>query len=135
MPYTLKKKDEKDELNSLIEISGLTSELTPHQLLDHFENTEKILKEQAGQVVINNDQNRVAEEMLPMLKDIPEEHWKVAYRYFERKMQNLAIEETQKTGAETLKTYRFHLENIEKETGIKCLPQVSPLDDGKGNIK
>ncbi len=127
MQYTLKERKEK-EYESVIEISGLTSEITVDDLLDHLEKTQKILKEQRAQVQVNNQLNEKALEICPQLKDIPLEQLGVALSYFGKLAANQQSEAIIAECEDTVKTYEAHLREIEKVMDLKILPEVSPFN-------
>jgi hypothetical protein len=142
MEYTLKEDKSKEEglneFDSIIEITGLHSEVTINNLLDHLENTQKVLKEQVGQIKANEMLMEKAVEELPILKDIPEDKANLALSYFGKIVANKQAEELIKVCEETIEIYTEHLKGIEKATGIKCLPEVSPyqvltVEENKAN--
>lgn len=133
MQYTIKKPhgEGQNEFDTVIEITGLRTEVTVNGLLDHLEGTVKTMKEQAGQIVSNKFLMEKAIEELPLLKEVPENKVALAFSYFSKMSANKIAEETIKTCEETISIYRGHLEEIEKQTGIKCLPVVSPIQQAE----
>ncbi len=127
MQYTLKERKEK-EYESVIEISGLTAEITPDDLLDHLEKTQKILKEQRAQVKVNEQLNEKALEICPQLKDIPLEQLGVALSYFGKIAANQQSEAIIAECENTVTTYETHLKEVEKVMDLKILPEVSPFN-------
>ena len=127
MKYKLKEKNEK-EFDSVITISELTSDVTINQLLDHLENTQRVLKEQKGQIQVNEALMAKAIEEVPALKDVPEDKIGLALSYFGKANANKQAVELIKTCEETIEIYETHLKAIEAETGIKCFPVISPFN-------
>jgi len=133
MKYTIKKQFEgegQNEFDSIIEISGLTSETSVNGLLDYLESVKKTVKQQEGQVQMNEVFIEKAVEALPMLKDIPEDKLGLVLSFVSKFMANKESVEILKTCAATIETYEKHLDSIEKETGIKCVPIISPIQNG-----
>jgi len=104
--------------DSVIQKTGLTSEFTINQLMDHLDFSSKKMKEAETQVEINDKQNELIEETIPVLKDIPEEQWQMATTYFVRKQQRLEYEQLIETCKETIAKYKKTLEDIKNEFGI-----------------
>jgi hypothetical protein len=130
MKYTIKKQfgEGQNEFDSIIEITGLKTELTINSLLDHLENTKKVLKEQIGQMQANDILMSKAVEEVPVLKDIPKDKEGIAFSYLSKKSANYQSENLIKTCQETIKTYEEHIKNIEEQTGIKCISVQSILN-------
>lgn len=104
--------------DSVIQKTGLTSEFTINQLMDHLDFSSKKMKEAETQIEINDKQNELIEETIPVLKDIPEEQWQMATTYFVRKQQRLEYEQLIETCKETIAKYTKTLEDIKNEFGI-----------------
>ena len=104
--------------DSVIQKTGLTSEFTIIQLMDHLDFSSKKMKEAETQIEINDKQNELIEETIPVLKDIPEEQWQMATTYFVRKQQRLEYEQLIETCKETIAKYTKTLEDIKNEFGI-----------------
>lgn len=133
MEYSIKEKKEGEGLNEYdwtIEISGVKTEVTINSLLDHLESTQKVQKEQSGQMTANAEMCRRLEDEYEFLKDLPQDKWEVLNAYSGKKVSDRQAEELIKMCDETIATYTKHLEEIEKATGIKCLPEVSPMQMG-----
>ena len=128
MQYTLKQKDEEKVLDSVIEISGLTSEIKPSALLQHVLTTKKVLSEQKAQMAVNKQLNEKAVELCPQLKDIPADKLALALSYFGKLAANQQSEEIVKECEETIETYETHIKEIEKVMDLKILPEVSPFN-------
>jgi len=122
----LSKEEGRNEFDSIIEISGLHSDVTVNNLLDHLENTQRVAKEQASQIEVNKVMMAKAVEALPILKDIPEDQLNLVLSYSSKFMANKQAEELIKTCEETVAVYTGHLKAIEEQTGIKCIPVSSP---------
>lgn len=116
-----------NEFDTVIHMANLSSEVTIDSLLDHLEKTEKTMREQLGQVEVNKILMEKAIEALPMLKDIPEDKIGLAFSYVNKMSANKIALETIDTCEKTIEVYRTHLKGIEEATGIKCVPEVSPI--------
>lgn len=127
MEYTLKTKGETDEFESVITISGLTSDVTIHSLLDHLESTQKTAKEAHMTMQVNDMFISEAEKKMPLLAEIPEEHRALASQYFFKLEANRQSQNLLDTCQNTIETYTTHLKAVEEATGIKCLPEVAPF--------
>ncbi len=129
MRYSIKKQfgEGQNEFDSVIEIADLTSEVTVNTLLDHVESCQKTAKEQAGQMEANSAQMKMAIEALPILKDIPEDKLNLALSYISKYMANKEAVVTIAMCESTISTYMGHLKSIEEQTGIKCVPVLSPI--------
>lgn len=126
MIYTLKKREEK-EFDSVVEISGLSSEVTINSLLDALENSQRLAKETDTQRQVTELFLKEAREKLPQLADVKPEHYALATQYFMKLAENKAAENLIQSCQESIKKYSTHLEAIEEATGIKCLPEVAPF--------
>lgn len=129
MQYKVVRKHRKgeNEYQDIIEITGLKSTVTVNQLLDHLEKVEKTLREQQGQVKVNEMLMEKAVEELPILKEIPDDKLNLVVSYFGKKLANKQSTELISDCKKSSETYRKHLEEIENQTGIKCVPQKSPF--------
>ena len=73
--YTFKIIEKKDsDLETVIEKGGLTTTFTIQDVLDHLEYTEKTLRQTKAQLEAEDMQNTLAEETLPILKELPEDN-------------------------------------------------------------
>ncbi len=113
------KEDEQTEFDSVIEITGLRSEITVNRLLDHLEATKRVKKEQEGQMMVNKALMEKAVEELPILADIPADKLNLALSYVSKSLANTQAEDTIKACEETITSYEEHLKSIEDQTGIK----------------
>lgn len=130
MEYKIDKKPEdgQNEFETVIEITGLSSKVTINQLLDHYENTNKVIREQKAQIEVNKTLNEKAIELLPMLKDIPTDKLNLVLSYASKSLANQQSEELIKDCEESNVNYERHLKAIEEQLGIKCLPKISPFN-------
>jgi len=132
MQYTIKKHFEGEgqtEFDSIIEVSGLTSEVSVNILLDHLESVQKSKKQQEGQVKANEMQIERAIEELPFLKDIPEDKLHLVFSFVSKRLANKESVDILNTCDATIETYQKHLQSIEDQTGIRCVPVVSPIQN------
>lgn len=119
--YTIVETNE-NPLETIIEKSGLTVKFTVQQLKDHLEKTRKILRETKGQVFAHEKQDEMAIEILPLLKEIPEDKWNIVAQYATRQIQAPEIKSFVELSENTIKSYTEQLEIIEKEFGIVAYP-------------
>lgn len=130
-----KHKEGQNEFDDIIEISGVTTTITINQLLDHLENTQKVLKEQKGQIEVNLIQMDLAEKELPVLKDIPQDKAMLALSYFGKKEAIKQARDLIKTCKATIETYKEHIKQIEKSTGIKCISVTDALESPEFKVE
>lgn len=126
MEYVLKTKGEND-FDSVITISGLTSDITINELLDGLENSQRIKKETHTNAQLTEMFLKEAREKMPQLAEIKPEHIALATQYFMKLGENRVAEELIKSCDESIEKYTKHLEAIEDATGIKCLPEIAPF--------
>jgi hypothetical protein len=117
-----------NEFDKVIEISGLKSEITINQVLGHLHEIKKMKKGQEAQIVANNMLNEKAVEALPVLGEIAEDKYHLAFSFFAKKEANKQSEGLIKEADDAIEKYETHLKAIEKELGIKCLPVESPIE-------
>lgn len=126
MKYELKTRGEQ-EFDSVITISGLTSDITINELLDNLENSQKILKETHSNAQLTEMFLKEAREKMPQLAEIAPEHLGLATQYFMKMGENRMAEELMRSCRESIDKYTTHLKAIEEATGIKCLPEIAPF--------
>lgn len=126
MKYTVKTKGE-SEFDTVIEISGLTAELSINELLDSLENSQRIAKETHSNMQVVDIFLKTAEEKMPELAKISEDSLALATEYFMKKAENRTAQMLMDSCKASIDKYTTHLKAIEEETGIKCLPEIAPF--------
>lgn len=126
MKYTLKTKGEND-FDSVIEITGLSTEITINALLDHLEASQRTKMETSSQKQVTQLFLDKALEVMPQLGEIKEEHVALATEFFMKKGLQRTADELLKSCDESIEKYTTHLKAIEEATGIKCLPEIAPF--------
>lgn len=117
--YTFKVIEEKENpLESVIEKSGLTTKFTLQDIKDHLEYTNKVLKETEAQKFAGETQDSMALDILPILKDIPNDKWQLVYAYAERQIRKEVEQSIIDTSKETIESYQKQLETIKETTGL-----------------
>ena len=123
--------ENEDKLESVIEKSGVTVKFTPRQVVDHLEYTMKMLKQSEGQLDVNGKQDDMAVEILPILKDIPEDKWQLVMSYAGRQVSRPEIEDYIKTCKETIESYKTQLKEIVDEFELVLPISMEEVIDGK----
>lgn len=126
MEYKIKTKGEQ-EFDTVIEISGLTADLTINSLLDSLENSQRIAKETHSNMQITDLFLEEARNKMPQLAEIAPEHVALATQYFMKVAENKGAEALMESCRESIDKYTTHLKAIEEATGIKCLPEIAPF--------
>lgn len=126
MEYKLKQRGEND-FDSVIEISGLSSDHTINSLLDHLENTQRMAKETDTRLQMDEMFVVEALKKMPQLAEIPSEHLPLAIMYFAKLEAIRTAKDLLATCEDTIGTYTTHLKAIEEATGITCLPVIAPF--------
>lgn len=117
--FTFKIVEEKEnQLETVIEKGGLTTKFTLQDIKDHLEYTNKVLKEAEAQKFAGETQDEMATEILPILKEIPQDKWQLIYAYAERQIQKPVTLSVIETANETIKSYTEQLETIKNELGL-----------------
>lgn len=125
--YKFVEKNDEDVLQSKVEKSGLTTEFTIQDVLDHLEHTKKTLLETVTQMDIEDIQNKAIEEMQPVVKDIKEDQYQMVIQYLARKMQRPESLSLKETCEKTIKSYEDQVELMKEQLGIDIqLPIESP---------
>lgn len=118
--FTYKIIDEKEnKLESIIEKSGVTTKFTAQQVVDHLEYTMKMLKQAEGQLEVNSKQDEMAIEILPILKDIPEDKWQLVMAFAGRQVSKPELVDYIGTCKETIFSYETQMKEIEEALGIE----------------
>ena len=106
--------EKENKLESVIEKSGLSVRFTPQEVSEHLEYTMKMLKQSEGQRDVNAKQDEMAEEILPLLKEIPEDKWQLVMSYAGRQVSKPEIESYIQTCKDTIKSYTEQMEEMKK---------------------
>lgn len=106
--------EKENKLESIVEKSGLTVRFTPQEVSDHLEYTMKMLRQAEGQLEVNSKQDEMAEEILPTLKDLPEDKWQLVMSYAGRQVSKPEIQDYINTCKETIKSYTEQMEEMKK---------------------
>lgn len=119
MEYTYKIIEKKDnDLETIIEKGNLTTRFTIQDIKDHLEFTAKTLKQTKAQIEVEDQQNVMAEEIIPILKEIPEDKWNLVMMYANRKVARGPALDIITTAEETLKSYTEQLELIKTQLDL-----------------
>lgn len=110
--------------DSKIECTGLTSQFTINEVLDHKEYTEKKLREAKGQIDADRKQMELIEKLFPGVKDIPAHNYEMVVRYIANQEQIKQLEDLEKTCQATLDSYDERLELITEQLGIEMPVKV-----------
>ena len=106
-------------LETIIEKSGLTTKFTAQQVIDHLEYTKKMLKQTEGQLDVNSKQDEMSFEILPILKEIPEDKWQLVMSFAARQVSKPELMDYVKTCNETIESYEKQLAEIKSILGLK----------------
>lgn len=122
------KENKENPLETIITRSGISVDFTTQQLLDHLKYTEKTLKETVAQMEAEDAQNKMIEQMIPLMKDFPEDiNWQLVGAYAGRKLQRPESISLKEKCEEVIKDYNQRLQEI-KDLGIEWEIK-SPLND------
>lgn len=125
--YTVFETNNDDPMESIIEKHGVTVKFTGNQIIDHIVHTKKTLKQSLSQIQIEDKQDELALEILPMLKDIPADKYAVAIGYIERQIARPSLNDLIETCENTITSYEKQVELIKDQVGIEIeLPVESP---------
>lgn len=128
--YTFKVIEKKDsDLETVIEKGGLTTTFTIQDVLDHLEYTEKTLRQTKAQLEAEDMQNTLAEETLPILKELPEDKWQLIIAYASRKNQRPLSVSLIETAEKTIESYKAQLEQIKNDLGLSIEPVVEEIKE------
>jgi hypothetical protein len=119
MEYTYKIVEKKDnDLETIIEKGNLTTRFTIQDIKDHLEFTKKTLRESKGKLEAEKTQDKMAEAIMPSLKEIPEDKYNLVMMYAGRKLQRASLEDIVTTAEETIKSYTEQLAYIKETLGL-----------------
>lgn len=131
--YTIVEKKDND-LETVIEKGNLTTRFTLQDVKDHLEFTEKTLKQTKAQIEIEDTQNAMAEEIIPILKDIPDDKWNLVMMYANRKVARQPALDIISTAEETIKSYTEQVKIIEEQLGLSMEEKVEIIEQETGNV-
>ena len=115
--YTIVEKKDSD-LETVIEKGNLTTRFTLQDIKDHLEFTNKTLRESKGKLDAEKMQDTMAEEILPILKEIPEDKWNLVLMHANRQVSRPSLEDLIKTAEETIASYTEQLALIKEKLGL-----------------
>lgn len=119
MEYTFKIVEKKDnDLETVIEKGNLTTQFTLQDILDHLSFTNKSLRTAKAQLEAGEFQDKMAVELFPLLKEIPEDKWNLVNAYATRQIQKPISLSVIETAEKTIASYTEQLEYIKKELGL-----------------
>lgn len=118
--YTFKIIEENKEnpLESVIEMSGVTTKFTVQQIKDHIVYIEKVIKETKAQLEVHEKQDRMAVDIIPALKDLPQDKMQLVMAYSARQVQRPESLSLLQTSEKTLSDYKERLGQIKEAVGI-----------------
>jgi len=129
--FTIVEKKEND-LDTIIEKSGLTTKFTLQEVVDHLEFTDKSLKTAKAQLEAGAIQDKMAEEILPILKEIPEDKWNLVSAYANRKIQHPISLSVIETAEKTIASYNEQIEQIKNDLGLSI---DEPIEETKEEVE
>lgn len=119
MEYTYKIIEKKDsDLETIIEKGNLTTQFTLQDIKDHLVFTEKSLRTAKAQLQAGEIQDKMALEILPMLKDIPEDKLDLVNAYVMRQIQKPISLSMVETAEKTIASYTEQLTYIKETLGL-----------------
>jgi len=119
MEYTYKIVEKKEnDLETVIEKGNLTTTFTLQDIKDHLEFTEKSLRTAKAQLEAGEVQDKMALEILPMLKDIPEDKFDLVNAYVMRQIQKPISLSMVETAEKTIASYTEQLGIIKETLGL-----------------
>lgn len=122
--------ENENPLESVIEKTGVSVKFTAQQVIDHLDYTSRMLKQAEGQLDVDSKQDEMSLEILPMLKDIPEDKWQLVMSYAARQVSRPELVEYIKTCKETIESYETQKAEIVEKFNIKEI-EVKKAEDGK----
>lgn len=127
MEYTFKIVEKKDnDLETVIEKGNLTTQFTLQDILDHLSFTNKSLRTAKAQLEAGEFQDKMAVELFPLLKEIPEDKWNLVNAYATRQIQKPISLSVIETAEKTIASYTEQLEYIKKELGLSTEVNEAP---------
>lgn len=119
MEYTYKIIEKKDnDLETVIEKGNCTTTFTLQDIKDHLEFTEKSKRTAKAQLEAGEIQDKLALEILPMLKDIPEDKLELVNAYVMRQIQKPISLSMLETAEKTIASYTEQLAIIKEKLGL-----------------
>lgn len=119
MEYTYKIVEKKEnDLETIIEKGNLTTQFTLQDIKDHLEFTNKSLRTAKAQLEAGEVQDKMALEILPMLKDIPEDKFGLVNAYAMRQIQKPISLSMVETAEKTIASYTEQLVVIKETLGL-----------------
>jgi len=119
MEYTYKIVEKKEnDLETVIEKGNLTTTFTLQDIKDHLEFTEKSLRTAKAQLEAGEVQDKMALEILPMLKEIPEDKFDLVNAYVMRQIQKPISLSMVETAEKTIASYTEQLGIIKETLGL-----------------
>lgn len=124
-----------NELESIIEMGGVTTKFTVQQILDHIEYTKKVQRESVGQLMANDTQDKMTLEIVPMIKELPQDKWQLIMSYAARQVSRPEIEALIETSKKTLADYDARLQEIKESVGIDTTkPEITTTQESLDKI-
>ena len=111
-------------METIIEKGNLTTQFTLQDILDHLEFTQKSLRTAKSQIEVGEIQDKMAIEILPLLKEIPEDKWILVNAYATRQIQKPISLSVIDTAEKTVASYTEQMEYIKKELGLSTDVEV-----------
>jgi len=122
--------ENENPLESVIEKTGVSVKFTAQQVIDHLDYTNRMLRQAEGQLDVNSKQDEMALEILPILKEIPEDKWQLVMAYSGRQVAKPELIDYIKTCKETIESYETQKSEIFEKFNIKEI-EVKKAEDGK----
>ena len=130
MEYTFKIIEKKEnDLETVIEKGNLTTQFTLQDILDHLSFTNKSLRTAKAQNDAGEIQDKMALEILPILKEIPEDKWNLVDAYAQRQIQRPISLSVIETAEKTIASYTEQIEYIKKELGLSTEPKEDIVNE------
>jgi len=130
MEYTFKIIEKKEnDLETVIEKGNLTTQFTLQDILDHLSFTNKSLRTAKAQNDAGEIQDKMALEILPILKEIPEDKWNLVDAYAQRQIQRPISLSVIETAEKTIASYTEQIEYIKKELGLSTEPKEDVVNE------
>lgn len=130
MEYTFKIIEKKEnDLETVIEKGNLTTQFTLQDILDHLSFTNKSLRTAKAQNDAGEIQDKMALEILPILKEILEDKWNLVDAYAQRQIQRPISLSVIETAEKTIASYTEQMEYIKKELGLSTEPKEDVVNE------
>ncbi len=132
MEYTFKIVEKKEsDLETIIEKGNLTTQFTLQDILDHLSFTNKSLRTAKAQLEAGEFQDKMAVELFPLLKEIPEDKWNLVNAYATRQIQKPISLSVIETAEKTVASYTEQMEYIKKELGLSTEEVIATPEEIK----